>query len=190
MLLDFDELNVLKQVDNMYSDIDKQVRKKLKELWVDRFLEMMAYLLAESFIKAIPDDDEIDEIAELHMYDLLDKPNEVTHYTYAHEVLRKRDKAKEAILSVPTKAQKQLMLDKHLRYYLQQTAWYGDFTSQDAEITSYDEAKVKQVQRHEQKDERVCAVCKAADGEIYDVDKIPPLPHLACRRYFTPIKSK
>ena len=96
MVLNFDELNVLKQVDNMYSDIDKQVRKKLKELWIDRFLEMMAYLLAESFIKAIPDDDEIDELAELHMYDLLDKPNEVTHYTYAHEVLRKRDKAKEA----------------------------------------------------------------------------------------------
>lgn len=188
MVLNFDELNVLKQVDNMYSDIDKQVRKKLKELWIDRFLEMMAYLLAESFIKAIPDEDEIDELAELHMYDLLDKPNEVTHYTYAHEVLRKRDKAKEAILSVPTKAQKQLMLDKHLRYYLQQTVWYGDFTSQDAEITSYDEAKVDRVQRHEQKDERVCAVCKAADGEIYDVDKIPPLPHLACRLWYTPVK--
>ena len=188
MVLNFDELNVLKQVDNMYSDIDKQVRKKLKELWIDRFLEMMAFLLAEKYIKKIPDDDEIDELAEMHLAGLLDEPNEVTHYTYAHEILRKRDKAKEAILSVPTKAQKQLILDKHLRYYLQQTAWYVDFTSQDAEIASYDEAKVKRVQRHEQKDDRVCAVCKAADGEIYDVDKIPELPHPACRRFFTPIK--
>lgn len=188
MVLNFDELNVLQQVDSMYSDIDKQVRKKLKKLWVDRFLEMMAYLVAESFIKAIPDEDEIDELAELHMYDLLDKPNEVTHYTYAHEVLRKRDKAKEAILSVPTKAQKQLILDKHLRYYLQQAAWYGDFTSQDAEISSYKEAGIQRVQRHEQNDDRVCDVCKAADKKIYEVDKIPPLPHPACRRYFTPVK--
>lgn len=177
----------MKQVDSMYADIDKQVRKKLKELWIDRFLEMMAFLLAEKYIKKIPDDDEIDELAEMHLAGLLDEPNEVTHYTYAHEVLRKRDKAKEAVLSVPTKAQKQLMLDKHLRYLLQQDAWYIDFTSQDAEIASYEEAKVKRVQRHEQKDERVCAVCKAADGEIYDVDKIPELPHLACRSFFTPI---
>jgi len=188
MVLDFDEMNVMKQVDSMYADIDKQVRKKLKELWVDRFLEMMAFLLAEKYIKRIPDDDEIDELAEMHLAGLLDEPNEVTHYTYAHEVLRKRDKAKEAVLSVPTKAQKQLILDKHLRYVLQQIAWYIDFTSQDAEIASYEEAKVKRVQRHEQKDDRVCAVCKAADGEIYDVDKIPELPHPACRRFFTPVK--
>lgn len=188
MVLDFDEMNVMKQVDSMYADIDKQVRKKLKELWVDRFLEMMAFLLAEKYIKRIPDDDEIDELAEMHLAGLLDEPNEVTHYTYAHEVLRKRDKAKEAVLSVPTKAQKQLILDKHLRYVLQQIAWYIDFTSQDAEIASYGEAKVKRVQRHEQKDDRVCAVCKAADGEIYDVDKIPELPHPACRRFFTPVK--
>ena len=188
LLLNFDELNVLKQVDALYSDINKQIRKKYKELWIARFEEVIALLIADGFIRKKPDDDEIEELLEMHMAGLLEKPNEVTHYTWAHEVLRKRDKAKEAILSVPTKAQKQIELDKHIRYLLAMAAWYTDFTSQDAEISAYEEAKVQRVQRHEQDDERVCAVCRAADGKIYYVDKIPPLPHPACRRWFTAIK--
>lgn len=187
MLLNFDELNVMKQVDSMYSDIDKQVRKKLKELWLARFMEVIALLIADGFISKAPDEDVIEDLLEMHLAGLLKEPNDVTHYIYAHEVLRKRDRAKEAILSVPTKAQKQITLDKHLRYLLQQVQWYADFTSQDAEEVAYEEANVKRVQRHEMKDDRVCAVCRAADGEIYDVDKIPPLPHPACRRWFTAV---
>lgn len=186
MILNFDELNVLKQVDSMYSDIDKIARKKYKELWEARFLEVTDYLIAEGFLKKKPKEDEIDELLEMHLAGLLEKPNETTHYTYSHEINRKRDKAKEAILSVPTKTQKQLLLDKHLRYMVTMLDWYADFTSQDAEISAYKEAGVKRVQRHEHDDDKVCAVCRAADGEIYDIDNIPPLPHLACRRWFSP----
>lgn len=190
MVLDFDELNVMKQVDALYSDINKFARKTYKELWESRFIEVILYLIAEGFIKKQPDENTIEDLLEMHMAGLLDEPHEVTHYTFSHEILRKRDKAKEAILSVPTKTQKQLMLDRHVNYVLQQMRWYSDFTSQDAEISAYKEAGIEKVQRHEQNDDRVCAVCKAADGEIYKIDSIPLLPHPACRRWFTPIKSK
>ena len=186
LLLNFDEANVLRQVDSLYEELDKHVRKKLRELWYARFMEVMALLIDSGFNKKAPD--EIYELLEMHLAGLLDEPSDVTHYTYSHEVLRKRDRAKEAILSVPTKAQKQIELGKHLRYYLQQVRWYSDFTSQDAEVSAYAEANVKKVQRHEMDDNRVCAVCRAADGEIYDIDNIPPLPHPACRRWFTAIK--
>lgn len=188
MLLNFDELNVLKQVDSMYSDINKTARNKYKELWAARFLEVTDDLIEEGFLKKEPKEDEIDELVEMHLAGLLEKPNETTNYTYSHEIKRKRDKAKEAILSVPTKAQKQLLLDKHNRYLAVMMDWYADFTSQDAEISAYKEAGIERVQRHEQNDDRVCAVCKAADGEIYKIDSIPPLPHVACRRYFTHIQ--
>ena len=187
MLLNFDELNVMQQVDSMYADIDKQTRKKLEELWRLRFFEVCEYLKRNGILKKIPNEDIIDELLDLHLAGLLGDPNEVTHYIYEHEVTRKRDRAKEAIQSVPTKAQKQIELDKHLRYLLQQIRWYADFTSQDAEITAYEEADVEKVQRHEMNDDRVCPVCKAADGEIYEIDQIPPLPHPACRRWFTPV---
>lgn len=179
LLLDFDELNVLRQIDALYSDLDKQTRRKLEELWLFRFREVC---------KKKPDEGFLDELLDMHLAGILDEPNETTHYTYSLEVLRKRDRAKEAILSVPTKAQKQLMLDKHMSYFLQMAAWYIDFTSQDAEISALSEDGVKRVRRHEQKDAHVCAICKAADGTVYEIDKIPPLPHLNCRRYFTPVK--
>lgn len=177
----FDELNVLKQTDTLYAELDKYNRKKFRELFTARYMEIMKYL------KKPVDEDTVDELAELYISGLLDEPNETTKYTYSAEVLRKRDRAKEAILSVPTKAQKQIQLDKHIRYFQQMTGWYADFTSQGAEIKAYRDAGVERVQRHERNDEKTCGVCEKADGAVYDIDKVPPIPHLRCRRWFTPI---
>ena len=182
--LGFDELNVMKQVDSLYSWLDKNNRKKFKRLFIDRYFEMMFYL-AEKPVE-LDEDDEVDDLVEMHLARLLEKPNETVHYIYETEVLRKRDRAKEAINSVPTKVQKQLELEKALRYWAQMTAWYTDFTSQDAEVQAYKDSGVKYVQRHEQMDDKVCGECRKANGEIYEIDKIPDLPHPRCRRWFTP----
>lgn len=179
-ILGFDELNVLKLTDALYADLNVYTRLKYMDLYIKRYLEVLASLGVEK-----PDDDTIDELVEMFMTGFLDKPNPVTNYAYSTESLRKRDRAKEAILSLQTKSAKQLMLVKHLRYYLQMAQWYADFASQDAEIQALKDAGVKRVKRHEMEDEKTCPVCKAADGEIYDIDKIPPLPHPRCRRWFT-----
>lgn len=183
--LGFDELNVLRSADALYADLGAITRRKAKELFIARYIEVLIWLLARELTRE--EEDSVDQLAEMHITGLLDEPNETTHYTYATEILRKRDRAKEAILSVPTKAQKQLELDRHLRYFLQMADWYVDFVSQDAEITAFDEAGIERVQRHEMDDDRTCAVCRKANGEIYPIDKIPKLPHLRCRRWFTPI---
>lgn len=179
-ILGFDELNVLKLTDALYADLNVYTRLKYMDLFIKRYLEVLASLGVEK-----PDDDTIDELVEMYMTGFLDKPNPVTNYAYSTESIRKRDRAKEAILSLQTKSAKQLMLVKHLRYYLQMAQWYADFASQDAEIQALKDAGVKRVKRHEMEDEKTCQVCKAADGEIYDIDKIPPLPHPRCRRWFT-----
>lgn len=181
-VLGFDELNVLKYTDSMYADLNAYTREKYIEVFIERYFEMLAFLKAEE-----PEEDIVDELAEMHIAELLDEPNPVTNYAYSTEVLRKRDRAKEAILSVQTKAQKQLMLIKHLRYFLQMSQWYADFASQDAEIQALKDAGVKKVQRHEMDDEKTCPVCRKADGEIYDINHIPKLPHPRCRRWFTPV---
>ena len=183
-VLGFDELNVLQNVDAMYAKLDSNNRKKFLELFIARYIEVMAYVLGREL--TADEEDAVDDLAELYISGLLDEPNETTKYTYSAEVLRKRDRAKEAIISVPTKAQKQIQLDKHIRYFQQMTGWYADFTSQWAEIQAFKDAGIKRVQRHEHDDEKTCSVCRAADGEIYPINKIPPIPHLRCRRYFTP----
>lgn len=186
LLIDgFDELNVIKQTDSLYERLSENNRKRFKELFIARYLEIAGEIQKGRKLKDL--EDSVDELAEMYLAGLLGNPNAVTKYVYDAEVLRKRDRAKESVLSVPTKAQKQLELEKHVRYFQQMTGWYTDFVSQDAEIQAMDDSGVKKVKRHEHNDKKTCEVCLDADGEIYPIDKIPEIPHLRCRRWFTPV---
>lgn len=171
----------MRQTDALYSNLLKDSKKELKALFIARYIEVWLELK-----KKAPREDMLDELAEMYLAGLLKEPNDVTHYVFETELIRKRDRAKEAILSVPTRTQKQLELDKAARIFAQMLGWYTDFASQDAEIQAMEDAGVKKVVRHELMDSRVCSVCRKANGEIYEIEKIPPLPHLRCRRYFTP----
>lgn len=182
LTLGFDELNVMNEIDVLYVRLDENNRKLFRELFCERYAEMYLWLT-----KKKPDEDMLDELVDMYLAGLLTDPNENTHYSYETETLRKRDRTKEAINSVPTKAQKQLELDKALRIWTQMSGWYADFTSQGAEIQALIDAGVERVERHEMDDGKTCSICASADGEKYAIDDIPPLPHLRCRRWFTPI---
>lgn len=183
LLIDgFDDLNVMRLVDKLYADIDTVFQKRCRELYFLRYREVCKWLGRKE-----PEEDVIDELFEMELAGLLDKPNENTHYVYTAEILRKRDRAKEAILAVPTRTQKQIELDKQLRYVMQMDGWYLDFVSQDAEIQAFEDSGIEFVQRHEMNDGKTCRECKSADGDIYRVGEIPKLPHLRCRRWFEPV---
>ena len=178
----FDELNVISEVDSLYKEMDSNNRKKFKELFVARYIEMLLYLLAKETL--MPSEDIIDEMAEMYITGLLSEPNEVTHYTYDTEVYRKRDRAKEAINSVNGNVLKQIEMDKHLKYWNRQTVFYTDIVSDDANKAALKDAGVKHVEWVTQKDEKVCGICRGRNGEIYAIDKIPVKPHPNCRCYF------
>lgn len=179
MIDGFDELNVPRLMNAMYERFDSEFRKKCEELYRLRYKEVFRWITGD-------DEDVIDELVEMHLAGLLDEPNENTHYIYSLEILRKRDRAVEAVLSLPTKAQKQIEMDKQLRFLMQMDGWYLDFASQGAEIDAMEDAGVKHVERHEMNDSKTCRPCREADGDIYPIDDIPPLTHLRCRRWFTP----
>ena len=180
-VLGFDELNVLNQVDALYADFEKECSGAFWEVYRMRYEEICVWLKGK-----LPDEDLLDELVDMYLADLQDEPNPNTHYSFKSELIRKRDRAKEAIIAVPTKVQKQIELDKAVRYVIQQSAWYIDFASQDAEIQAYKDAGVEKVKRNEMNDDRTCGACERANGAVYAIDKIPPLPHLRCRRWFEP----
>ena len=180
-VLGFDELNVLRETDALYAKIESECRKAIWNVYYMRYSELWIWLNGNR-----PNEDMIDELVDMYVAGIWEIPNETTHYAFQPELIRKRDRAQEAIRSVPTKTQKQIELDKARQFVVQQSTWYLDFASQDAEIQAFKDAGVKKVQRHEMNDDKVCAVCREADGKIYDIGKIPPLPHLRCRRWFLP----
>lgn len=176
--LGFDELNVLQEIDSLYEWLDNNNRKKYRELFEERYFEVYGMKL---------DGDEVDEWFEVWLAGILEEPNDVTHYTYSTEVLRKRDRAKEAILAVPTKMQKQLEIDKALRIFMQQTRFYTDIVSDEATWHALDDLGIKKVRWNAQDDKRVCSTCDSMDGKIYPINKVPNKPHPLCRCYLLPI---
>lgn len=184
LLEKFDELYVMQEIDALYSAMDRDNRAAFKKLFIRRFTEVLLYLRGKS-ARMLPDD-EIDELAEMYITDILAEPNGVTHFAYDTEVLRKRDRAKEAVNSVSGQVQKQDELNRQLRLWSRQTGWYCDIASDAASEQAMKTDGVKHVKWNTQEDEKVCEKCGALDGKIYPIDKIPPKPHPFCRCWFSP----
>lgn len=188
----FEDIKVVAEFLELYKYLDGFVIRKLKELYRLRYEELIEYLIFIGFFgkdETEQNDDEIKEKADSYVEELLEEPNHLTHYIYDTEFLRKRDKAVEAVNSVTGKGNKKEELSKHKRYISAQIIFYIDIVSQRAEWQAYKDSGVKKVQRHEMDDEKTCQECFDADGKIYDIDHIPPIPHLHCRRWFTVVAS-
>lgn len=180
-ILGFDELNVLRETDAMYDGLLKDAQEQYRSLYIERYLEVLEWLR-----KPKPQDDFLTELVELWLIGFFEEPNANTNYAFESEFIRKRDRAKEAVNSVPTKAQKQLQLEKAVRIALQQDSWYTDMASQAAELQAYKDAGVKRVRWQIYGDDRVCEKCENMNGNVYDIDKVPKRPHLKCRCYLVP----
>ena len=178
--MDFDEVNVLKESIKLYERLYSDCKKEWRNLYADRYIEMWLYLKGKK-----PDEDELDELVEMEMSRLLYEAHPVTKYIFDSEVLRKRDRMFEDIQASPTKAQKQLAMEKGKRFWAQMTTWYTDFTSQDAELDALENAGVKKVRWNIYGDDKVCQTCHDMDGRIYLIDKVPERPHVRCRCYLT-----
>ena len=177
----FDELNVMRAVDAMYSEVGVDCRTEFRALYMARYSEIWYWLKGD-----YPDEDMLAELVDMYLAGLWNFPNETTHYAFTPELVRKRDKAKEAIESVPTKIQKQIELEKAGRYVTQQVGFYVDIVSQDAEKKALVDAGVKKVKWNTYGDDKVCQTCFERDGTVYAIDKVPPRPHVRCRCYLTP----
>jgi SPP1 gp7 family putative phage head morphogenesis protein len=178
----FDELNVMTEVDSLYEGLDSDNRQQFRKLFIARYIEMLLYLMEDK--SKVPDEDEIDDLVDMYLAGLLSEPNEVTHFTYDTEVYRKRDRAKEAILAAPGRIKKQIELDKALRIWNRQTTWYVDLVSDEANVQAMKYAGVKHVEWVTQGDKKVCVDCKNRNGRIYPIDKRPNKIHPNCRCYF------
>lgn len=183
LLANFDELTVFRQMEALYKALNRENEEKFRDLYATRYREMYLYLK-----HSWPDDDEVDDLVEIYLANLLTEPNELTRYAYDSEVLRKRDRAIEAINAAPTRQDKDYEFEKAMRYWSQQTGFYIDIIADDAALQSMKDSGVKKVIWHTQDDEKVCDDCEPRNNRVYDIDDVPPKAHLRCRCWLEPVR--
>ena len=176
----FDALLVSQVLTALYKQLDTDLRYEL-------------YLLIEEQYEEMADSvgfEELDEgFEDLFLENILFKPDPITHYAYDAELLRKRDRAIEAVNAVSGVQNKQDELDKALRLYSQMVGQYVDTVAYEAAIKAFKDAGVKYVKWVTQKDEKVCVECDSRDGKIYPINRLPARPHWRCRCECKPLNK-
>lgn len=114
---------------------------------------------------------------------IFDEPNPVTMYSYSSEVLRKKERLKEALL---TNVDRTLEWKKAISFWTNMTAQYADIITDEALLKSFYDAGVKNVRWITRDDEIVCKYCNKRKNKVYSIGNAPPKEHWHCRCYYVP----
>lgn len=162
-LLSYDELNVMSATKAVYSKIDLYVRQM--------FLQLMQAVYKKVTKRTCPYN-----YAWLESFLL--EYDEVSKYVYANEFERKRDRLAEALIASPKKNEE---IDVALRYLSFMLTAYAVRVTDQVVLTAYRDMGIDAVRWKAEKDNKTCTICKHRNGHIYDIEQVPPKPHLNCR---------
>lgn len=162
-LLSYDELNVMSATKAVYSKIDLYVRQM--------FLQLMQAVYKKVTKRTCPYN-----YAWLESFLL--EYDEVSKYVYANEFERKRDRLAEALIASPKKNEE---IDAALRYLSFMLAAYAVRVTDQVVLMAYRDMGIDAVRWKAEKDNKTCTICKHRNGHIYDIEQVPPKPHLNCR---------
>lgn len=180
-LIDYDELNVIRWVSDTYDASVALAKKRYQEVAYEAYI---AALIEAKTAEAVASGMADDEITTDWVLDMLEEVDPVTLYAFLQETDRKKQRLIEALAVAQNKNAE---IDKALRYWAKQTGQYAINSVDRARIDAFKAIGVKRVMWNTADDERVCEDCHPLDGQIFDIDKVPPKPHWGCRCWITPI---
>ena len=162
-LLSYDELNVMSATKDVYSKIDLYVRQM--------FLQLMQAVYKKVTKRTCP-------YNYAWLENFLLEYDEVSKYVYANEFERKRDRLAEALIASTKKNEE---IDAALRYLSFMLTAYAVRDTDQVVLTAYRDIGIDAVRWKAEKDNKTCTICKHRNGHIYDIEQVPPKPHLNCR---------
>ena len=113
--------------------------------------------------------------------------NPVTRYIFANEIDRKKSRLFEALIAnelerLQSYKQAEKLIHTQVRQY--------SIDLEDAVVlTVFKVLGVKKVQWVAEDDHKTCGVCNELDGQVFDIEKVPPKQHYNCRCYLVPVKE-
>ena len=168
-----DELNVIRSSEKLYDE--------LAEANLTAFLQ-----LARARYKDITGKTADETISLEWLMLFLLGYNPVTEYVYENEVIRKRERFAESMIS---SANKLAAIKTAMSLWLRQTGQYLVLVEDAAVLEAYKTIGVKRVRWVTQKDEKTCPTCSPRNGRVYPITNVPPKPHRNCRCYLVPVEG-
>ena len=184
---DWDELNVISKVDLLYDRIDQYLRP--------RYLRIARRAYREAWKEFVPGQESDEErLDPVYVATLLDGYDKKTQYKYSSEWERKRDRLKEALLSMRdvsgrmsggNSQEAREALRRSLDLLMRQVRQMADTMTDEARNQAFEDAGYDEVIWHIQEDTKVCKTCRARNGQAYPIDKLPA-KHPNCRCWYSP----
>jgi SPP1 gp7 family putative phage head morphogenesis protein len=182
-LAPFDELNVVKTNKHI-----KKLYDKVYHIVLSEFVDIANSVYGEIYNETVDQgfEGERSELDEGWVEEFLADYSPVTKFVFKNELDRKRARLSESILA--SKAEKNLSYKRAenlLKRQIKQSAI--DLEDSIADEV-YKDLGVEQVMWVAEDDDKTCGECNALDGQIFDVDEVPPKQHWHCRCYTVAVK--
>ena len=180
----FDELNISdikKHVHKLYKSVYKTVKQEFLKVVNEIYQTIYDESVAMGF------DGDIRNLDEAWIEEFFDWYNPVTKYVFSNELDRKESRLFEALVSNELERLKSYTYAERL--ITQQIEQYAiDLEDTIAKVV-YEDTNVKKVMWNAEQDHRTCGDCAELDGQIFELDKVPPKQHYQCRCWLTPVKE-
>lgn len=190
-MADFDRINVIRIVLDLYETQRKKAKRKYLEIASEAYL--LGLVLSEKDIS----DKTARKMAKLAITDewvddLLNKTDFVTLYRFNTETERKAQRLIESLALVSDRSASRGMIgtqeeirngliDQALKQWTKQLGQYAINVTDAAIMQALDDAGVEGVIWVTERDQRVCADCHQLDGRWFRLDEVPAKPHWNCR---------
>lgn len=180
----FDEVNIVgikKHVHKLYKSIYKTVKQEFLKVVNEIYQTIYDEAVAMGF------DGDIRNLDEVWVEEFFNWYNPVTKYVFSNEIDRKESRLFEALVSNELERLKSYAYAERL--ITQQIEQYAiDLEDTIAKVV-YEDTKVKKVMWNAEDDHKTCSDCAELDGQIFELNNVPPKQHYNCRCWLTPIKE-
>ena len=198
-LAEFDRVNVVRDVLNLYREMARKAKKRYREMGLE------AYLLGLEMLDDPPTEREARRMAKEAITgdwveSLMKETDFVTLYRFNSETERKAQRLIEGFAVASGNASwkepwqtpaetRNMLIDQALKQWTKQLGQYAINVTDAAVIQALDDAGVAWVMWMTERDQRVCRDCHQLDGRIFAVDEVPAKPHMNCRCRLVPSEN-
>ena len=170
-----------KHVNKLYEKVLKIIKSEFLAVANDIYAEVADEVIELGF------DGDLADIDEGWIEEFFEEYSPITKYVFINELERKFSRLFEALIAD---------LEGRLKSYestensiIKQVQQKGIELEDKLEKETYEKFGVKKVVWVAEDDGKTCGVCNELDGEIFELDDVPPKQHINCRCYLIPVEE-